>query len=104
MTDWQPRQRSTIDKQGIFRFKENKVVRYLLDEATKAGVCDLNRIAIMAASGFFNRADREQFAQLIGYSISGASDLEYMRGRTINNAQKDAEKLFKLTTNSKQND
>jgi hypothetical protein len=59
------------DKNGTIRFKENKIVRYLLDVATEKGVCDLNRLACMS----FDKEERQQFAQLIGYSLSGYSEL-----------------------------
>ena len=59
------------DTQGVIRFKENKIVRYLLDIATEKGVCDLNKLAYMD----FNKEERQQFAQLIGYSLSGYSEL-----------------------------
>lgn len=62
------------DANGILRFKENKIVRFLLDE----GSFDLN---ILAAKGF-SVEDREQFAQLIGYSLSGFSELNYVTYET----------------------
>ena len=58
------------DEHGKLRFKENKIVSYLLDN----GGIDMNDIAILD----FPREDREQFAQLIGYSHSGSSGLGYM--------------------------
>lgn len=58
------------DEHGTLRFKANAIVRYLLDN----GGIDLNQIAALP----FDRDDREQFAQLIGYSHSGAGDLGYV--------------------------
>ena len=55
---------------GFFRFKENKIVKYLLEN----GGIDLNQIACLG----FDREDRVQFAQLIGYSLSGWSELSYV--------------------------
>jgi hypothetical protein len=52
---------------GVLRFKENAIVRHLLD---KGGI-SLNDIAILD----FSKDDRQQFAQLIGYSLSGYGDL-----------------------------
>ena len=52
------------------RFVENKIVRYLLDN----GGIDMNKLAIMD----FSNEDRSQFAQLIGYSVSGWSTLDYV--------------------------
>lgn len=63
------------DEHGTIRFKENKIVRFLLD----AGPYDMNKIACMP----FDNEDREQFAQLIGYSWTGASDLSYVSDRVV---------------------
>lgn len=64
-----------VDVDGIHRFKENKIVSALLD----TGILDMNAIGRLE----FSREDREQFAQLIGYSISGASELNYMSNRVL---------------------
>jgi ethanolamine utilization cobalamin adenosyltransferase len=63
------------DERGVLRFKENAIVKYLLD----AGGIDMNMLAIMP----FSQEDRIQFAQLIGYSHSGAADLSYMPAEVI---------------------
>lgn len=52
------------------RFVANEVVRYLLDH----GGIDLNDIARKG----FPPEDEEQFAQLIGYSVSGFGSLSYV--------------------------
>ncbi|MNR31726.1 hypothetical protein D3C85_1492550 [compost metagenome] len=61
------------------RFKENAIVRHLLDN----GGIDLNQLARLD----FSREDREQFAQLIGYSLSGFGELGYVRDTTYAAAQ-----------------
>ena len=58
------------DTHGVLRFKENAIVRALLD----TGHLDLNAIARMD----FSDDDRQQFAQLIGYSLSGYGELSYV--------------------------
>lgn len=63
---------------GTVRFKENKIVRFLLD----AGPFDMNKIACME----FSQNDREQFAQLIGYSLCGFGELSYVRNTTYDTA------------------
>ena len=63
-----------LDEGGVLRFKENAIVRYLLDN----GPHDMNHLAVQK----FSQEDREQFAQLIGYSRSGWSDLSYVRDET----------------------
>jgi hypothetical protein len=64
-----PTQPSEKDEQGVLRFKANAIVRFLLD----AGPYDMNTLAMMP----FTDEDRRQFAQLIGYSVSGYGDLSY---------------------------
>lgn len=63
---------------GTVRFKANKIVKFLLD----AGPFDLNKIACME----FSQNDREQFAQLIGYSLNGFGELSYVRNTTYDTA------------------
>lgn len=55
------------DKHGTLRFKENAIVSHLLE---KGGI-DMNAIAYLD----FTDEDRQQFAQLIGYSLCGYSEL-----------------------------
>lgn len=49
--------------------KQNEIVRYLLD----AGPFDMNQLAALP----FSQDDRNQFAQLIGYSVDGFAELSY---------------------------
>jgi len=58
------------DGHGVLRFKSNKIVSYLLDN----GGIDMNHLAVQN----FSDEDRQQFAQLIGYSLSGYGDLSYV--------------------------
>lgn len=67
------------DDKGVLRFKENSIVRYILDH----GGVDLNHLARLD----FPREDREQFAQLIGYSLCGYADLSYVTNETYAAAQ-----------------
>lgn len=64
---------------------ENELARELAkaDSSTPDYDMDLNTIA---RSGY-SREDREQFAQLIGYSHSGAHDLGYMSSEVLAAAQ-----------------
>lgn len=52
----------------VVRFKSNRIVRMLLDTHP---TMDLNTIAGMG----FSNEDRQQLAQLIGYSLSGYGEL-----------------------------
>lgn len=58
----QPIQPIYTDARGVVRFHPNKIVQYLLDN----GGLDLNDLARVD----FPDVDREQFHQLIGYSVS----------------------------------
>ena len=62
------------DKQGTVRFKANAIVQHLLDH----GGIDMNKLAVMD----FSVNDREQFAQLIGYSLAGFGELGYVTDET----------------------
>lgn len=64
-----PEQPVYIDPHGTERYKENAIVRHLLDH----GPNDMNSLACLS----FNDNDRCQFAQLIGYSVGGFEDLSY---------------------------
>jgi len=61
-----------IDQHGILRFKRNAIVEYLLDN----GGIDLNAIA--CADADFTQDDWVQFSQLIGYSLCGFHELNYV--------------------------
>lgn len=61
------------DGRGVLRFKENAIVRHLLDWATERGM-GMNQLACMK----FGNDDRSQFAQLIGYSLDGYGSLGYV--------------------------
>ena len=68
------------DEHGTVRFRGNAIVRYLLDN----GDVDLNDLAMID----FPQADREQFASLIGYSLSGFSELDYVSDETYEVAER----------------
>lgn len=72
------------DKHGTMRFKPNAIVRHLLDTP---GPHDMNTIALEN----FSREDRVQFAQLIGYSLFGFGELDYVRNEEFVGAQKATE-------------
>jgi hypothetical protein len=74
-----PIQPAGLDPTGFLRFKENKIVRKLLDE----GSFDLNDIGCWDVP----RGDRVQFAQLIGYSLRGFGELSYVSNRDYDSAE-----------------
>jgi len=65
-----PMQDIEKDTNGVIRFRRNDIVRALLD----TGKLNMNDLALLP----FSDEDRRQFAQLIGYSISGYCDLSYV--------------------------
>ena len=70
------------DANGVLRFKKNSIVDFLA-----AG--RMNDIACMG----FSSDDREQLAQLIGYSLGGFRDLSYTSDETYQQALLSWEKI-----------
>jgi len=66
------------DKDGRPRFVSNKIVEHLLMLCQTNGLCDLYKLSTMD----FSNEDREQFAQLIGYSLNGFSELGFVSDET----------------------
>ena len=62
------------DEHGTLRFKENAIVRYLLDK----GPFDLNDLSAKS----FGDEEWSHFAQLIGYSLGGYGSLSYSNDET----------------------
>lgn len=77
-----PMQPLVLDLDGVLRFKANVIVRFLLD----AGSFDMDKLALMN----FKDEDREQFAQLIGYSLSGFGELSYVSDGAYKRAERAA--------------
>ena len=92
MKDPQPMQPVIKDEGGILRFRENAIIRYIVDHAGDVvhpgapaidprtgrpyhqGRLDLGKLMTMD----FPQEDREQFAQLMGYAITGYHELSYV--------------------------
>lgn len=90
LKDPHPMQPIIIASDGRIRFKENKIVRFLLDWASPRGI-DMNTLAAMN----FSQEDRAQFAQLIGYSVRGYGGLRY--AINVEEADGKAEQLLAST-------
>lgn len=69
----------------VVRFQANKIVTAVLEQSR----LDLNMIARMN----FSQEDREQFAQLIGYSVSGFGELSYVSDSTYALAEEAADQM-----------
>jgi hypothetical protein len=70
----QPIQPLALDAHNVLRFKSNAIVEHLLAKCQDAGIADMTSIACED----FTVEDRMQFAQLIGYSLSGFGTLSYV--------------------------
>ena len=81
-----PMQAIVRDDKGTIRFHRNALVCYLLD----AGPYDMNHLACLPG---VSRQDYEQFAQLIGYSVSGFGDLSYASNTVVHKADQIAAKM-----------
>jgi hypothetical protein len=77
-----PMQPIITDSDGTKRFLENKIVSYLLDN----GKIDMNALARIP----FPAEDRMQFAQLIGYSVTGYGELSYVSDASYKRAIKNS--------------
>jgi hypothetical protein len=87
-----PMQPLVIDKNGVPRFQENRIVRFLLHWATGRGM-GLNEIAEMAWAGKFSQEEQTQFAQLIGYSVTGYHELSYVSDAAAQRATEAARQI-----------
>lgn len=85
MNSKNPNQPIIVDSAGVVRFKANEIVRVLLDH----GPYDLNTLYVMN----FSDDDRNQFAQLIGYSVCEFGDLAYADKERVERADKIAAKM-----------
>jgi hypothetical protein len=86
-SDAPPMQPMYRDDHGVVRFRANPLVRWLLDNGGK----DLNDLALQADAQGWSDEDRQQFAQLIGYSLSGYSELHYVTDEAYARAERAAD-------------
>jgi hypothetical protein len=75
----------------VTRFKENKLVRILLDHGRDTGM-GLNELSIHFWGEEY-KEDWNQLAQLIGYSVSGFGDLSYADEKIVNKADAISDKM-----------
>lgn len=75
-----------FDEQGVVRFKRNEIINHLFE----SGALSLNRVAEME----FSQEDRQQLAQLLGYSVSGYGELGYVTNKAYKKAFKAKTKLM----------
>ena len=87
-----PMQPLVIDSGGAVRFRQNAIVRYLLDFCSShvPGLrASLDGLALIP----FPADDREQFAQLIGCSVRVYGDLSYVSAESVAAADEAAEAI-----------
>lgn len=77
-----------VDVDGVHRFKQNSLVRYLVDSHPDG----LNALDLQ----HFSNEDWEQLAQLIGYSVSGFGGLSYASEDAVRDADLASERLRKV--------
>ncbi|MDD1958982.1 hypothetical protein NP534_02590 [Pseudomonas sp. 39004] len=73
---------------GVIRFKQNQIIRDMLDLCEKHGL-GLSEIAARD----YEKDDRSQLMQLIGYSVSGYGNLDCSRAKHVMRADEKAESL-----------
>lgn len=91
-----PLQPVICDSNGTHRFRANALVQYLYDWAQPRG-CGMNELHMLPGIPV---EDWEQFAALTGYSISGFSELSYVRNSTYEAAARASERLSEDTPQS----
>ena len=79
-----------IAEDGVVRFRGNRLVRHLVD----SGKVDLNTLLLWALNNDVPAEDTEQFWQMLGYSVSGFGDLDFVRPETVAAADEAAEQVL----------
>ena len=88
MSKRQPMQPVVMAADGVIRFKKNQIISDMLELCQKHGL-DLNEIAMRD----YDKDDRSQLMQLIGYSVSGYGSLSCARAKHLMRADEKAESL-----------
>lgn len=83
-----PMQPIILDSRGVTRFKKNTIVDNLYEHGVRTGY-GFNEMY----TENHDDEDRMQFAQLIGYSVSGYSTLSYVTDESVNAAFAIAESI-----------
>lgn len=76
---------------GVIRFKENAIIRYMLTAGRQGLKFDLNSLHEMS----FSNEDHVQLAQLLGYSVSGFGELSFVPKKIVKKCDKRAFKIYK---------
>ena len=89
MSKRQPMQPVVKAANGTIRFKQNQIISDMLELCQKHGL-GLNEIAMRD----YEKDDRSQLMQLIGYSVSGYGDLSCSRAKHVMRADEKAESMI----------
>lgn len=89
MSKRQPMQPVVKAANGTIRFKQNQIISDMLELCHKHGL-GLNEIAMRD----YEKDDRSQLMQLIGYSVSGYGDLSCSRAKHVMRADEKAESMI----------
>jgi hypothetical protein len=90
-----PMQPIIVADDGVIRFKPNKIVELLLEDSTERGRIDMNTIAVWLGERRVSVEDMVQFAQLLGYSVSGMGDLDYVPHDILVVIDEEADKVWR---------
>lgn len=93
MSKRHPMQPVVIGADGAIRFKQNKIINDMLEFCQGHGF-GLNEMAIRD----YEKDDRSQLMQLIGYSVSGYGSLSYARVKHTMRADEKANELLAEVT------
>lgn len=89
-----PMQPVIMAKDKVIRFKANPIIRWMLDQGNTGCGFDLNVIAVVSSELGWKKEDHMQLAQLLGYSVSGYSDLSYASRKSVDEADKKASRFY----------
>lgn len=65
----------TVVVDGVQRFRENRIIRDLVDAGREGRRLDLNEIAIRTDKDRYSRHEQQELYRLIGYSICGFAEV-----------------------------
>lgn len=82
-----------IDEDAVIRFKGNGIVNSLYRLCCDNLKFGMNEIV---GHGGYTEEDLSQFAQLLGYSVDGYGELDYVSKKSIRKADKKADKLREI--------
>lgn len=80
---------------GVIRFKGNPIIQFLLEDSQERGRIDMTTIRMWVDQGRVSVEDLVQFVQLLGYSVSGMADLDYVPDHILADIDREADKVWR---------